>query len=183
MLYHDFAMSKRLFVALLIPDDLRSTVENWQKSLAKMPVRLTPSQELHMTLVPPWQAFDASIALERFKLMTPPSGMIPAVFHSIDIGPNKNNPRLIWAVGPPDNNLNKLADAAKRWFGQRGVGAEILPHLTLARFNPEALDSIPQARFPESIGWSGLVSTIALMESDLRPEGAKYTVLASCSFS
>ncbi|MFN3346241.1 MAG: RNA 2',3'-cyclic phosphodiesterase [Candidatus Bipolaricaulaceae bacterium] len=93
--------------------------------------------------------------------------------------------RVLWvgprAAAPEFRKLCQQMEEAVQALGFPGEKKEALPHVTLARFkNPKDLREvlarlnpiIPEVR----------VEGLTLMRSELRPEGAKYTPVASWKF-
>ena len=87
---------------------------------------------------------------------------------------------MVWAVGPSSEELNQL-------YGdlQNSLGAEKRPyslHITLGRIRSWDFKRInPEERpiIKEDVALSFRVASIEVMESQLKPTGAQYTILNS----
>lgn len=169
---------KRLFVAAIAPGELKNAVKEWRQAYRRLPVRWTAEKNLHMTLLPPWSDGDDSMyrtALTEIKFKP-----FSVDFDRIGYGSGfEGVPRLIWASGPHNPELEALVDTASAKLGLPRPKRRILPHVTVARFNPERFDSFPLKHIEDRISWRIIIKEVVLMESHLLPEGADYEIVES----
>lgn len=167
---------RRVFVAILVSQDLQKEFFVWQKKFLNLPVKWVVGSDLHITLIPPWYEDD----LEKAKkiLCSLQKNIVPfeVIFDRITYGPNIKRFRLIWARGDAPSDLVHLKSALENAFQKRGE-RNFLLHLTLARFQASALRNFPIQELHEKILWKEKVSTLALIESHLDKEGAHYEVI------
>lgn len=185
----------RAFVACPPPEQLASTLRVLRATLEELslPARLLPDDALHVTLLflgavpvdlldrfwsavrhdiahaaPSWHAFDRLIAL-----------------------PGGPRPRVVAIQLMGDDRLSRLHDLlckhaldTVRW-APRDAGIAIdrkpfRPHLTLARLHADTpADTVRSALPPllRTMRVSAAYSRVCLMQSDLTPTGARYTLL------
>jgi RNA 2',3'-cyclic 3'-phosphodiesterase len=182
----------RLFVALDIPEDVRS-------SLAALVSHLHPScrsarwariEGLHVTLKFIGEASPEKTAEINTALASIPSrAPIPLSFRGLGFFPNERRPRVLWAGIEAGPDLAALAAAVETALAGLGIARDeraFSPHLTLARFDtPRGLDAL-HAAILKAVHLEFGVSTARefhLYQSVLKPGGAEYTRLATFSFA
>ncbi|MBI2263290.1 RNA 2',3'-cyclic phosphodiesterase [Candidatus Berkelbacteria bacterium] len=172
--------TKRLFLALNLPEDLREKIFVWVKqNLEGLPLRLVPPENLHLTLV----FFGWTKRLEEilkilgeinfsaFSLEFQGVGTFPA-----------SRPRLFW-IGIKENRaLLDLQKKLSQQYESKGFALEkrgFSPHLTIARLKP--ISEIPPliARNQEKYFGKTEVLTLDLMESRLKRCGPEYFLVQS----
>jgi 2'-5' RNA ligase len=185
----------RLFVALQIPEAIRSDYAALMDDLRRFDAKAAPKpkwvwpENLHVTLkfighIDPAKLHSIRTALA--KVRSPQE--VQLHFHNIGFFPNANRPRVIWGGMDASENLASLARAVDQQIATLGFAAEeraFTPHLTLARLDPPRIS--PELRTAiEKHGTHefGVLHTseFRLMESKLKPSGAEYTTLQSFPF-
>jgi RNA 2',3'-cyclic 3'-phosphodiesterase len=171
---------RRLFVALLLPDEAVARLVDWQQQeLAdRGSVRVVPPANLHITL-----AF----------LGRTPSERIPDIVEAMRAAAAKVDPPVLEPVryretrsvgmivlSDEDGRASRLANRVFKRLERLGVyereKREWLPHVTIVRFRerPRLQPSLPELGRVMS-------SEMAVMLSRLAPSGARYEVLESVS--
>src|ERR1700680_860316 len=182
----------RLFVAMDIPEDVRS-------SLAALAAKLRPAcrnarwvriEGLHVTLkfigeTSPEKGEAIKLALAAVPCRAP----ISINFRGLGLFPNERRPRVLWAGIESGSELAELAAAVETSLDPLGIAREeraFSPHLTLARFDtPRGLDDLHAAiekAGPLEFGGT-TTKEFHLYQSVLKPGGAEYTRLATFSFA
>ncbi len=186
----------RTFIAVdLSPsvlDALGQISAQLQEKLPNTPVRWVDVQKMHLTL-----KFLGDISRENI-------GMIEKILHSegakrqaleISIGgigafPKMRHPRVIWigVEAPPDLfDLRRGIEDGIARLGYNYDKYEFTPHLTLGRISRKAsardIRKVGDYLHQVQIGFIGVtrISAVNLYQSDLNPEGAKYTCLYSAA--
>jgi len=146
-------------------------------------LRWVKPKNLHITLVPPWQSEGIEAISHKLKAIsfTP----FEIKFESISFGPNKNDPKLIWASGTATKEILDLRLKIYEALGQKADERPFRLHMTLARLPFDFAPSTPLGSFaqdilrflPENVKWRMVVDRFVLYESLLKPEGAEYEVL------
>jgi 2'-5' RNA ligase len=180
----------RLFVALDLPDDVRTGIVDWQRTaLADPALRVVRPEALHMTLVflgyqaekdvkkIAKAAFDVDLEAPAVELVAEPVGV-----------PRGQRPRLI-ALAANSEEAVELQKRVEERLVEEGYyepeKRSFWPHLTVARVRPEApksrkpalLRSLPHS-LPEHMFRFFRPTRLVLFKSHLRRTGAEYESLA-----
>ncbi len=184
----------RLFVALDINLDIRERVERFIDEVRHLAAdaRWIPTESLHVTLKFIGEATAAKSELIKHALegSVGSGGGITALELSMrgcGFFPDARRPRLFWAGIEPVAPLAKLARAVDEALASVGIPREdhpFHPHLTLAR----AKRNTPASAFKRlqeklAVMQSPEFGTMTareffLYESQLSPEGSRYTKIA-----
>lgn len=182
-------MGHRVFLAINLPEDLKSKLFDWRKLHQQLAVRWTKPAGLHITLV-----FIGYVTDDQLWQICQIVREVASVHHPFFIklnkilpGPPGRPPRMIWVEGKISQELAKLKEDLDRallekpWGGSfRKENRSLRPHVTLARFYPQRFR--PQASLSlleEKFDCIFFVNSVELMESDLKHDGAEYSVLES----
>ena len=183
----------RCFVAVEIPASIQALMKPVQTHLQSQirKASWTKPGNFHLTLkflgdVRPEAINDISEAIER---VTDTHSPFSIAFGGIGAFPNLARPRVIWmGIKQGASTVSHLAEAVNLELAHLGFSTDnrFHPHLTLARLrtamNLEPLKNILR-KYDTIDGGSMRVSKIALMQSQLHPNGAIYTPLNLCHFS
>jgi len=180
-------MKRRLFIAIELPEAIRKLIEirleNIKKSF-KNDIRFSVPENWHLTLI--FLGYQDEVVIptlrRALKELSSDYGKLLVAFNKIGYGPPGRTPRMIWLTTTEKTskelgNLQKRL--AKNLRNQNIVwpyeNREFRGHITLARFKPRAVSSLPpvEQNFVESFKVGGL----NLMESHLSRRGAKYETL------
>ena len=191
----------RIFVGIPISEDLGKKIEEWSSGFArdlrqKEKFRFIKPKNLHITLVPP---FDVSPSPQPFpargeggkgevptlaeiikKLKGVSRGVEPfkVRFDRVEFGPNKYQPRLIWASGEAPKGIQDLRLKIYEALGKKVDDRPYRLHCTLARFGKmQNVEFGMQNEIITSVDWKILVDHFVLYESKLFPQGAEYEIL------
>lgn len=183
--------SVRLFIALELPatvqDALHVPLQTIREEIRSRDVRWTPPPNIHLTL-----KFLGDVPLSQVEAVQSALKAAVAAYSSVDLliakagcFPNPKRPRIVW-LGLEDQSghlgaLQKHIEQSLVPLGYPREKRAFTPHLTIGRMKRhvrgEDLAYIGRAIQQLTIGkitrWSA--TTVSLMESDLRPEGAHYT--------
>lgn len=168
---------KRIFIAVRISLEIRQKAEEWKASFIDLPVRWVPDENLHITLVPPWDEENVEEIINRLEKIQDKIIPFKVGFQRVAYGPNPYNPRLIWAEGEATEELEILQKEISKLVGRESPDRGSKPHLTLARFRSEDYRYFPTKKLPEKIDWTEEVGSVCLIESILKPEGVRYKIL------
>ncbi len=182
----------RLFVAMDIPEEVRSTLAALIAKLrpAHRDARWVRIEGLHVTLkfigeTPTEKAAEIKNALASIPSRAP----IQINFRGLGFFPNDRRPRVLWAGITASHELSALASSVDTALAPLGFPPEeraFSPHLTLARFDaPRGLDPLHaaiQKAGPLEFG-AATAKEFHLYQSILKPGGAEYTRLATFSFA
>lgn len=165
----------RIFIGIKSSPAFQAEAEKWRGGLAALPVRWIPPENLHLTLVPPWQEADVDASIMRVRQAM--RGLTPfdLLFTRVLYGPTREEPRLIWAEAEPSEALSECKRRLDAAFGT-GESREHRPHVTLARFKSEDFHTFPTKDLDEKVNWLERVEALTFFSS--RPDGSGYDVLA-----
>jgi len=182
----------RAFMALLLPEDLKAAAAARQDHLRDIfpagAVKWVAQENLHLTV-----RFFGDLdrkALEKAAGVI--DGLVEVVqpvrvrLGSLSAFPSPSRPQTLWvALEQEGGRLEALAAAIDRRIREAGFGPADKPwksHLTLGRMR--------EGRWQVPADWTaGLtadardftIGTVALMQSELRPQGPRYTPLRTAS--
>jgi len=174
-----------IFVAIPVSLALQDKANEWEEKFRSKEystfnkIRWLDYENLHLTLVPPWNETEEGV-LKIKSLLTPISNKkkgFKIKFDNISYGPGKSSPSLIWASGEVPAQLTGLKAYIEKTLKKKSEKRPFALHLTLGRFNPSEFKSFKCKDINEKILWEEKVSEFALMQSNLSPSGAQYTLL------
>lgn len=168
----------RIFIALPISPELQESIHQWQKRYSDLSVRWLAGENLHITLVPPWEEGDVESVITKLQSLANRVGSFTVHFDTAGFGPDPKAPRLIWATGPTPQELLYLKKDIEKILNYTPDRKTFLTHLTLARFNPADFINLTNVSFIKQVDWVEQINSFVVMESKLLPTGADYTVLA-----
>ena len=171
----------RIFIALPLPDEVRQELSRQAGLLnRKNPgLRVVGPHAMHLTLKFVGDFPEAQVARMGEELDRVAAENCPLELALTGVGcfPSKKRARVVWAgIGGDVAGLEKLAAAVDRMCSCNGIPAEkrvFKSHVTLGRLKtPSVIDiEVDQAALAFS------VREVILFKSELRKEGARYTVL------
>jgi 2'-5' RNA ligase len=172
----------RAFVALEIEAPCRERIVALTRDLRqRIPeVRWAHAEQLHLTLRFLGDSTRAALARLTPELARAAEACAPAEVSVAGLGlfPERGAPRVLWLaldLPAPLLVLQSACEAAAVAAGFARDGRPFQPHLTLGRWRSHApRPSLP----PADLGLTHL-SRLTLFQSELRPEGATHTQLAT----
>lgn len=191
----------RIFIAINLPTSIKRRLLELRQKWPGLPVRWTSPENLHLTLVFIGYVSDDQLA-EICRITKEVAGKYPPFelkFNRVIYGPSslktdKGQPdsqtRMLWLEGEKSEILTRLKDdlentllESQRSGFYRKENRQFKPHLTLARMKDEwrnyTLKPTINLEFRETV----FVETIEVMESELLPGGAQYTILETCNLN
>lgn len=168
----------RLFLGFPLSENIAAQAVAWQDTRADLPVRWVAPQDMHMTLVAPWERDDLAEDRERIQNVLSSFDPFPLVFDQISFGPRPQTPRLIWAKGSCDlettRRLERMRGALREALGLPKDARPFTPHVTLARFPSESFNSFPMRELNDLVLWEESFSSAVLFESHGKNERGEY---------
>ncbi len=173
--------TRRLFIAVPVPDNLKDYLEQQQPAYAQDAVRFVPAANLHLTVhflgeTPATKLPAIVTAMQQVAANHSPFTL---ELEQVEPGPKPQSPRLIWARFGANAAFSKLCTEMLTQLGlSTSQQAENIPHITLARFRKNT---------PKPIGLPVLnpgpqkvilpVNSLALWQSELKSPHPVYRVL------
>ncbi len=171
----------RVFIAIKVSDNLVKEVSAAKHYVEKLDpaienaARWVPLQNLHITLVPPWEIKEE----EGQALLNIISGIKISPFEysftKVEYGPKLRQPNLIWACGKSPEALMLLKRDLFRSLGREEENKPFNLHMTLARLKK---GFVPKEALSAGISWKGVCDRITVFRSQTFQSGAKYTELS-----
>lgn len=178
----------RLFIAINLPEELRSAVDAAVAPLrAQLPaVRWVAPERLHITLkflgeCTAERATEVTTALHAVATASP---VMNCTFSGAGVFPNFRGPRVVW-IGVQQPLITKVALEIDRALSKLGVPTEarpFTPHLTVGRVDGH-LEKIDLAVLAGWVGRIGVLATqcirsLDLMQSTLGAAGPSHTLVS-----
>ena len=160
-------MRHRVFIAINLPEEIKKELSSFQSKWPELPCRWTKKENLHITLEFLGYLTDEELIelCQKTKEMASGKKTFSIRLNKICYGPPKKfPPRMVWVIGEKIKEFN------------------ISPHITLGRIRTWEFRQIEPEERPivdENISLSFEVSSIEVMESQLKRGGAEYTILES----
>jgi 2'-5' RNA ligase len=188
----------RLFVAVMIPDDVKVKMEAAQADLRQVlpdrNVRWAPREQFHLTLrfLGDVEAAKVEALAETMRTACAGFGVLQLRAERIGCFPGRGYPRIVW-VGVRDEaeqlpRLQQVVQAATEGVTTEPKEERFTGHLTLARIKgikrpeAEALGKAAMGMADMLFGqWTAY--QIELMRSELLPQGARHSSLASIALA
>jgi 2'-5' RNA ligase len=167
----------RIFVGLKMTPEIAGSLAAIAERIESVPLRLVPEDDIHLTLVPPWDETSIPAAVERLSKAVSGFESFPLSFERLCYGPERRRPRLLWAECAASPEIETLQNALLEAFGQANE-RPFRPHVTLARI--ERKDSAMARRHPvdQTLSLVQPVCSVQLFRSP--PPGMRgYKVVAS----
>ena len=188
----------RRFVALAVPDDVKAKLEaapaDLRRALPDRNVLWARREQFHLTLrfLGDVEATRAEALAEAIRAACAGFGALHLRAEQIGCFPDRGYPRVVW-VGVRDEaerlpRLQQVVEAASAGFTGEPKEQRFTGHLTLARIKgikrpeAEALNKAAAGTADRVFGqWTAY--QIELMRSELLPQGARHSSLASISLT
>ena len=183
--------SIRAFIALALEPALAAEIKKVQQHLNPPggAVRWISPEQLHLTL-----QFLGNVATDRLDELTATlrracarTAPLQLALEGLGCFPNTRDPRVVWIgiqgdLGPLRKLQEQIAQETKD-FGDHGDQRAFQPHLTIGRVKASGFEgrktgqAIEHVTVPRLGDWT--VHTVLLVQSELTPDGARYTTLAT----
>lgn len=179
----------RLFVALDLPEAVRTGIVTWGKrELADPALRVVPPESLHITLA--FLGYLPEKEIERLSdIVATLRSPAPEVRLGDPVGkPSGRHPRIFALPADSPGAVELQAELQERLVAERLYKPEkrpFWPHVTAARVKPEGKGS-KQPRevarrpsgLPKDLLQAAVCRRVTLYRSELKPSGAEYRPLA-----
>ncbi len=185
-------MRHRIFIAINIPEKVKTTLVSFQSRWPELPIRWIKKQNIHITLVFLGYIQDKEIpeVLKITEQISQKHDSFSINLNRICYGPPKKMPpRMVWATGEISEQLGKLQrDLEDSFFSSpvkkthKSKNRAYCSHINLGRIHQWEFRQIEPEERPqieEDISLSFPVDSIEIMESHLKRTGAEYVVLNS----
>lgn len=183
----------RLFIGIWPPDRVTDALVEAQEKLGHLAprgsLRYSSREQLHLTLRFLGETPKTQLEALQNTVTRATAGSAPFQLRAEGVGcfPATDRPRVVW-VGITGDSLalgslqQNVAAHVSEW-AEKPEEREFHPHFTLARvkdIQPRErrvlVDTLARLQFPRTEVWE--VASVRLVASELRPEGARYQIMA-----
>lgn len=156
----------------------RKKITQWEQSATILPVKWTPQENLHITIIPPWYE-NRSSAIRTLSANSLPISSFTLYFTDIGPGPTSHAPRLLWTTAEAAPQLTDLRSYLQNLLHISLEKRPYVPHITIGKlFTPtHAPTTLPP--FSPKFTFTQHITHIHLVESFLYRSGAEYKILLS----
>ncbi len=183
--------SVRSFLAIPLPDELKTAISGQQRALAlQIPdVRWSHPENLHLTLHFFGETSQETLERVKVSMLSVKRSLRPFTVTVKGFGafPGLNRPRVVWLGLEPVEELRRLHAACGNSLTAAGMapeGRRFTPHLTLGRLrHPGGNLTKVAAEFNQKVIGTFRVDHLVLYESRLHPGGAEHSPLYSVNFT
>ena len=177
-------MKRKIFISLNLPKQtkkrLSKAIEEWDD----LPVKWTKEDNLHITLlflgfVDDDAAFEIS---EKVVFAVKDFEIFDIEFDSIGLGPDENDPKMIWLIGKENKELLALIEKLEKELGiftraKKGFR----PHITLGRIRKQKWDDLPEKpKVSKGLPLIVTAESVDVMASDFEGGSTEYAMVESC---
>lgn len=167
----------RIFVALRIVPDIAREFARRSEPLAKFSIRAVATDDIHLTLVPPWNETAIGEAIGKLADLAGRFAPFALLFRHVGYGPDPKGPRFLWVECVAGKELAGLRVALMQEFGQVDE-RPFRPHVTLARLRDKGQLAAREHPVNDDLALVQEIVSVELMQSP--PPGERgYKVLAS----
>lgn len=177
-------MKRKIFISINIPDRIRKRLAKAMEKWNELPVKWVKEANLHVTLFFLGHIDDETTqrACQAVREIVSKTDIFDLEFEKIELGPDVQNPRLVWLTGQPSGQLLELYEKIEKELGMFSASRkEFRPHVTLGRIRKykwEEIGTAPQISEKFSLAIS--VESIDVMASHFGEGDSEYAVIESC---
>lgn len=169
--------SARIFVGLKIGPDIAGQLAMLAAELKETRARLVATDDIHLTLVPPWQEASIDQAIGRLRQVASLFAPFSLKLQHLGYGPQPRRPSLLWVDCVAVDEIAALRNALMQAFAQED-NRPFRPHVTLARIRTGERSFARMHPIDKDLDFVQTVRTIELFQSP--PPGTNgYQILAS----
>ena len=176
---------KKIFIEISVPNQLRRRLVQKTAEWSELPIKWMKEENLHLTV-----SFigyvDESVVPEICQKINETVNNFESFeisFDKIELGPDAENPKMVWLSGEANLELGKLNEMIEQALGMRPQEhKEYRPHITLGRIRKLKWDELSEKpNISEKINVAMAVDSVSVMES--RGGGAEYVSLEECGLA
>lgn len=171
------AKAVRVFIGLKIAQDVAEALAQLARLIESEPSRFVACQDIHLTVLPPWDETCIPEAIERLRAAL--SGLKPftLTFTHLSYWPRLDRPRLLCAECLPTDELKLLQQALLNAFG-RTEDKPFQPHVTLVRMQRGGRAAAGKNEMDRELSLVQFVDSVEFFQSRTQA-GKGYQILAS----
>jgi len=171
------AKTVRVFIGLKIAPEIAEELAQLAQGIERFPTRFVPSEDIHLTLVPPWDEGSIPDAIEKMREVLKGSAPFMLTFTRLSYWPDRSYPRLLCAECVTTPEIKVLQSALLNAFGQT-EDRPFEPHVTLARMQRGGRAAVRKNEMDLELSLSQSIDSVELFQSRTQV-GKGYQILAS----
>lgn len=177
-------MQHRIFIGISVPKQVKKLLVQKTEKWQGLPVKWTKSEGYHITLS--FLGFiDDSVLTEVCEKVSEVAKNFEAFDFSlnrIEFGPDKENPKTIWAIGESSEELRKLQEEIEKALDIfKSEKKEFRPHLTLGRILKKKWDELSEKlEIQEKMNYLIPVESVEIFETRIDRVEGEYYIFESC---
>jgi 2'-5' RNA ligase len=171
------AKGPRVFVGLKMAPAIAQELAQYAHRLERAPSRFVPCEDIHLTLVPPWNENSIPDVIERLRATSSSLAPFPLAFTRLSYWPNHRRARLLCVECTPTPALAALQSTLLDVLDQTN-DRPFKPHVTLARLKRGAKPASAKSALDQDLGLEQSIGTVELFQSP-KPPAKGYAILAS----
>lgn len=177
-------MQRRVFVGIEMPQQIKKRlfqiIQKWQD----LPIKWGSEDNYHITLSFLGYVDDAELPeiCRKINLAAQKSESFDINFSKIGLGPDAENPKMVWLVGEASEDLRKLQENIEKELGMFvREKKEYYPHVTLGRIRKIKWTKLKdKPLIDEKFSANIPVDNIFLFESRMEDRKRRYDILEAC---
>lgn len=129
-------MQRKIFIGVDLPIEVKKRLMQKIDKWKELPIRWSREENLHLTLEFLGHVDDELIGgiCESVKEAAQSSEMFDVDLNRIELGPNQDDPRVVWFTGIASEELKELSENIEKELGIFQADKKIFrPHITLGR--------------------------------------------------
>jgi len=167
----------RIFVGIKVTDEVAQELAELARPLEQQVVRLVPTIDIHLTLVPPWNEINIAAAAETLQAAISYFKPFVLTFVHLGYGPKLREPRLLWVECAASTELTDLRTMLLTAYGKCD-SRPFLPHVSLARMLRNGRRIARRNPIDRTLLLTQLITSVELFRSSAHGQSG-YRVLAS----
>ena len=172
--------TRRVFIGIKLSDDLANVCLQLQSEWSDLPARFAKHEDLHLTLVPPFDMEDEDQVDACINPIIQRTQSFTLQLRQLEFGPTPDDRRLAWIICEAAPELVELREALVHAFDYKDRYS-FRPHITLARFNKKDHHVLAKRSIQQVVDHSMEVQSVELFESVHR-QGVTYRILNGYAF-
>jgi len=167
----------RVFAGLKLDAQIARKLAELARPLEDCGARLVPVNDVHLTLVPPWNEGSIPSAVELLRAVAGGFNSFLLTLEHLEYGPTLRHPRLLWVRCAAGSELKELQAALMAAYGKTDT-RPFQPHVTLARIPENGRAAVRKHPLDQPLSFTQCVRSVELFQSPAKGERG-YRVLES----
>ncbi|TAK96935.1 RNA 2',3'-cyclic phosphodiesterase [Patescibacteria group bacterium] len=177
-------MQRKIFIGIDLPFQAKKRLAQKLEKFADLPVKWIDPELFHVTLLflGHIENEDVPDLCERVREAVADQPMFEISLNHIELGPDPNNPKLVWASGESNEELRELFARVDKAASSASVEKKTFrPHVTLGRLRHYAWMTLGEAPVIDvEMNLAVPVDAVHIFESSVEQGRTRYFSLEIC---